>query len=272
MNAHSKENIMNARLDYLRLATWNTNHYAYMASAIMRTKSWDFLPGNWLQYSGHRAKQFFMGSGKQQGRRHHVVSASGSLSERIYTNLMGLDGFYCTRIDIQITVPKQEWVDLAKLHKSLGKKKTTLISSKENDTLYFGSRGSTKFARLYEKKLGDKMYLRMEFELKGDMAAGTWNAILGGETVGNIYKRLLMQSILPNRFMNMFENAEDNATDKALRAEIDHDNQKILSWVRSLDNAMRKHIHNHEIGEEVSEIIRSWALETTFLDNENNNL
>ena len=263
---------MDAHLDYLRLATWNTTAYAYMAGRIMATYDWDYQPGKWLQYSGHRAKQFFIGSGEQQGRRHHVVSASGSLAERMRKSLMLFDGLYCTRLDIQMTIEQPDWVDLGKLHKSLGKIKTTLISSEENDTLYFGSRESEKFSRLYEKPLGDKIFLRMEFELKGKMATGAWNAILAGETVGGIYKRLLMQSILPIKFMNMFQNADHSATDHALRAEIEHDNAKTLKWIMSLDAAMRRHMNNHEIGDQVIEIIRSWAAETIIVDNLHNNL
>lgn len=185
---------------------------------------------------------------------------------------MKMNGFYCTRLDIQMTIEKSGWVDLGKLHKSLGRKRTTLISSEHNDTLYFGSRESDKFARLYEKPLGDKMYLRMEFELKGKMASGAWDAILAGETVGGIYKRLLMQSILPNKFMQMFENADDDATELALRTEIEHDNQKTLKWIMSLDAAMRRHMNNHEIGDEVIKIVRSWAQETIYVDNTNYNL
>lgn len=261
---------MNAHLDYLRLATWNTTHYTYMASEIMRVWSWDYQPGKWLQYTGHRAPQYFMGSGEQNGRRHHVVSASGGLAERMRKSLMLLDGFYSTRLDIQMTVKKPEWVNLAKLHKSLGKKRTTLISSEENDTLYFGSRESDKFARLYEKPLGDKMYLRMEFELKGKMASGSWNAILAGENVGAIYARLLIKSILPSKFKAMFENADDTATDKALRAEIEHDNTKTLNWIKSLDSAMLRHMNNHEIGDEVILILRSWAMASIEIDNLHN--
>ena len=262
---------MNAHLDYIRLATWNTAHYAYMAAQIMKEYDRDYQPGKWLQYSGHRAPKFFMGTGEQNGRRHHVLSASGSLSERMRKSLMKLDGFYCTRLDIQMTIKKPDWVDLGKLHISLGRKRTTLISSKENDTLYFGSRESDKFARLYEKPLTD-MYLRMEFELKGKMAAGAWNAILSGESVGSIYKRLLMKSILPVKFQSLFDNAEDTATDKALRAEIEHDNAKALKWILSLDAAMRRHMNNHEIGDQVIEIVRSWAQHTAIVDNPHNNL
>jgi hypothetical protein len=238
----------------------------------MRVWTWDYTPGKWLQYSGHRATQFFMGSGEQDKRRHHVVSASGSLAERMRKSLMLFDGFYATRIDLQMTIEKPDWVNLGKLHKSLGKKRTTLISSEENDTLYFGSRKSDKFARLYEKPLGEKMFLRMEFELKGRMAAGAWMAILGGESIGNVYKRLLIDSILPNAFKHLFENADDTATDRALRAEIEHDNAKTLKWIMSLDACMRRHMHNHEIGDQVAEIIRSWAEETSFVDNENHKL
>jgi hypothetical protein len=149
----------------------------------------------------------------------------------------------------------------------LGKKLTTLISSEENDSLYFGSRESDIFARLYEKPLGQKLFLRFEFELKGKMAAGCWNAILGGETVGNVYKRLLIKSKLPVKFQALFDNADDTATDRALRAEIEHDNAKTLKWIMSLDSCMRRHIHNHEIGDKVAEIVRSWAEETAYIDN-----
>jgi hypothetical protein len=259
---------MNAHLDYIRLATWNTTAYAYMASEIMRVWTWDYQPGKWQQYSGHRAKQFFMGSGEQDGRRHHVISASGSLAERMRKSLMLFDGLYATRIDIQMTVERPSWVDLGKLHKSLGKKITTLISSEQNDSLYFGSRESDKFARLYEKPLGEKMFLRFEFELKGKMAAGCWSAILGGETVGNVYKRLLIKSKLPVKFQALFDNADDTATDRALRAEIEHDNARTLKWIMSLDACMRRHINSHEIGDEVMEIIRAWSMEAHQVDNE----
>jgi hypothetical protein len=263
---------MNAHLDYLRLATWNTTAYAHMASDIMRVWTWDYQPGKWLQYSGHRAPQFFMGSGEQDKRRHHIVSASGGLAEKMRTRLMLFDGFYATRLDIQITIEKPPWVDLAKLHKSLGKKITTLISSEQNDSLYFGARESDKFARLYEKPLGEKMFLRFEFELKGKMAAGCWNAILSGESVGSVYKRILIQSKLPVKFQSLFDNADDTATDRALRAEIEHDNAKTLKWIMSLDACMRRHMNNHEIGDQVVEIVRSWAMATTEIDNLHNKL
>ena len=263
---------MNAHLDYLRLATWNSAHYAYMASELMRVWSWEYRPGRWQQYTGHRAPSFFMGTGEQDKRRHHVVHASGSLAERMRKSFMLFDGLYGTRLDLQMTILEPAWVDLAKLHKNLGKKKTTLHSSEENDTLYIGSRESDKFARLYEKPLGEKMFLRMEFELKGRMAAGAWNAILAGETVGGIYKRLLIKSILPDAFKRLFENASDTATDKALRAEILHDSAKTLKWVQSLDAAMRRHMNNHEIGDQVIEIIRSWSMASIEIDNPHNNL
>lgn len=250
---------MNAHLDYIRLATWNSTHYAYMASEIMRVWTWDYKPGKWQQYTGHRAKSFFMGTGEQDKRRHHVVHASGSLAERMRKSFMQFDGFYGTRADLQMTVLKPRWVDLHKLHKNMGEKLTTLQSSEKNDTLYIGSRESDKFARLYEKPLGERMFLRMEFELKGAMAAGAWKAILEGEAVGGIYKRLLIKSKLPDAFKRLFENASDTATDKALRAEIEHDSQKSLKWIMSLDNCMRRHMNNHEIGTEVKKIILDWA-------------
>lgn len=261
---------MKAHLDYLRLATWNSAHYSHMASEIMRVWTWEYKAGKWQQYTGHRAKSFFMGTGEQDKRRHHVVHASGSLAELMRKSFMCFDGLYGTRVDIQMTILKPDWVNLAKLHKNMGKKLTTLLSSNENSSLYIGSRESDKFARLYEKPLGGRMYLRMEFELKGSMAAGAWNAILEGEAVGGIYKRLLIKSKLPDAFKRLFENAGDTATDKALRAEIDHDNQKTLKWIKSLDACMIRHMNNHEIGDEVMDIVRSWAMTSIEIDNLHN--
>jgi hypothetical protein len=154
----------------------------------------------------------------------------------------------------------------------MGKKLTTLQSSEKNDTLYIGSRESDTFARLYEKPLNGRMYLRMEFELKGRMSAGTWINILQGENVGGIYKRLLIKSKLPDAFKRLFENADDTATDKALRAEIEHDNQKTLKWVMSLDACMRRHMGNHEIGPRVRDIICDWAAYADAVDNSHNKL
>ena len=100
-----------------------------------------------------------------------------------------LPHWYATRVDVQITIPQPK-ISLEKIHKSLGKKKTTLISSEANQTLYVGARTSDVFTRLYEKPL-DKMYLRLEFEIKGGSARAVWESIRGGTTIGQIFNYYL---------------------------------------------------------------------------------
>ena len=176
---------MNAHLDYIRLASWDDASYPYTLSTIMEAWPGDWKQHHWLQYDGWRKDGFFMGHGIQNDERHHVLSASGNLAHRMQAGLVGQDGWYATRVDVQVTIPKPSNVSLPKVQLKLGKKGCTLISSEENDTLYLGARTSELFTRLYEKPL-DKMYLRLEFELKSTRARSAWDAIRAGESVTSV--------------------------------------------------------------------------------------
>jgi hypothetical protein len=257
---------MNAHLDFIRLGSWDYASYPYTLSKIMEAWPGDWEASKWLQYKGWRKPGFFIGHGMQNDERHHVLAVSGSMAQRMKNGLIGSDGWYGTRIDVQITIPRPSNVSLPKVQLKLGKRGTTLISSEENDTLYLGSRKSELFTRLYEKPL-DKMYLRLEFELKSTRARSAWDAIREGESVGSVFAYYLDKSSLPDKVKIHFEEADDTATSHAMQAEIAADNAKTLKWIESLDTCMMRHMHNHEIGDRVMEIIRAWAMHSTEVDN-----
>jgi len=225
----------------------------------------DWERGKWLQYAGWRKESFFIGMGEQQKKRHSIMHASGFLAHTMHPVFMDYDKWYCTRIDIQRTVKKPEWVDLPKLYKHLGKNGTSLISSDENDTLYLGSRTSDKFTRLYEK-LFEEMYLRLEFELKGKRALKAWQAIKNGEDVDRVYDYYLSELKLPIRYIKLFKNIEHKETDKAMTEERLHSAEKKLAWIMSLDATMLKAIGDHDIGERTKTIVRSWARHADKID------
>ena len=267
---------MTAQLDFIRLGSWDYTSYPYTLAKIMDAWPGEWEQGKWLQYKGWRKEGLFMGHGLQKlkhkedwGTRHTVFSASGHLAHQMQNSLAKLDGWYGTRIDVQITIPKPSKLSLFNVQAELGKDIATLYSSKDNDSVYIGARTSELFTRLYEKPL-DRMYLRLEFELKSTRARSAWEAIKLGESADSIFEYYLGKSKLPYYVKNHFINADVEATTHAMNAEIAADNAKILAWIQSLDSCMMRHMNNHDIGARVIEIIRSWALHSIAVDNLHN--
>ncbi len=249
---------MKSQIDYLRLASWGHEPYVEVMASLMSTWPGKWERGRWLQYAGWRKEQFFIGMGEQNKKRHAIMQASGTLSQKIFMVLSDFDGWYCTRIDLQRTVKRPEWVDLSELFKVLGKKGHSLISSEENDTLYLGARTSELFTRLYEK-LFQEMYIRLEFELKGSRALMALQALYDGEDCDRIYEYYLDKCKLPDRYLGLFINCDHEATQSAMTKERTHESLKKLKWLTSLDSSVRLSIADHEIGQTVRNLVRSWA-------------
>lgn len=256
---------MKSAIDYIRLASWGHVPYTHVMSRLMMTWSGGWDRGKWLQYSGWRKKQFFIGLGEQQKKRHAVMQASGSLAQRMTKGFINYPEWYCTRLDVQITVPRPEWVSLPELRSKLGKKGTSLISSQENDTLYLGSRTSDFFTRLYEKMFDD-MHLRLEFELKGNRARMAWDAMLAGEDSDRIFNYYLARSKLPRQYIELFDGCDDDATNRSMNKERIAVAEKKLKWIESLDSAMLSAIGDHEIGDRVKTLVRHWCVYGDSID------
>ena len=146
-----------ASLDYLRLAGFDV-FYATTTAAFMKQWPGGWKPSRWLQYKGWRREELFFGIGEQAGKRHFVTSASGVGSIDLAEFTRSWQGLYCTRIDVQRTIVRPKHAELRRIRTATRSENTTLIQSKENDTLYVGSRASDVFTRLYEKQL-DTMWL-----------------------------------------------------------------------------------------------------------------
>ncbi|GAG99393.1 unnamed protein product, partial [marine sediment metagenome] len=233
---------------------------------IMEAWKGGWKQSKWLQYSGWRKDEFFIGIGEQKGKSHTIAGASGHLSQRMFKSLKDRLSWYATRIDVQVTIYCPDDLKLSDVRDRCKTKNTTLIESQFNDTLYLGSRESEVFTRLYEKPIIDK-YLRLEFELKGGRARTAWDALCKGETVEDVFLYYLRKSKLPDDIAQMFESYDKDATTEIMRDIQLHDNVKVLKWIESLDESMEKHMANHQIGESVKTIVRAWAKFADKLDN-----
>lgn len=245
-----------ASLDYLRLASFEFN-YASVISDLMSWWPGGWVPGRWLQYKGWKKESFFVGAGEQERKRHMIISASGSESDRLAHFMNNYLDFYCTRIDVQRTIKRPKHMSLRRIRKATDTTNTTLIESKTNDTLYVGSRASDSFTRLYEKPL-DEMYLRLEFELKGMRARSAWGTLIHGKTPSTIFNYYLKKSKFPETVKEWYRLPGDESETELDKAIQIHSAKKKLKWLRSVDNCIEKAMHDHEIGEDVKELVRGW--------------
>lgn len=257
---------MKSKLDFLRLATWDFSEHAFLTSYLLELMEGSYEQSKWLQYKGWKNKALFVGLGEQNGERHGIVNMSGYNADDHYHCLVDWPTYYCTRMDVQITVKQPESVHLDEVYARVkDHTKASLIQSDENDTLYLGARESAIFTRLYEKIL-DTKYLRLEFEIKGGRARAAWRAIRAGATIDNVFSHYLKSVKLPSDIKDLYRLAEDGETDYAMTAEILKDDQKTLKWLQSIDGAFMKALGNHNIGEEVHSILAGWVAYAGNLD------
>ncbi|MCK5612781.1 hypothetical protein KAR91_63500 [Candidatus Pacearchaeota archaeon] len=256
-----------ADLDFLRLATWDITEHTNILADFLTEGAGEWEHSKWLQYHGWKRETVFLGTGYQKKRRHSVINISGYAADRNYRSLLEYDGYYATRIDLQITIEKPELIYLPKVYRQLRKQeiKTSLISSEKNDTLYVGARTSDVFTRLYEKPL-EKMYLRLEFEFKGKVARAIWRALQGKSTVDEIFQHYLEKSKLPPYVKVLYFEVQDGATAFATRQEIAKSDAQRLEWLQSIDAAVRQALYNHNIGDQVQALVMFWANEAANVD------
>lgn len=258
---------MKSAIDFLRLATWNITEHTDLLAELLLYAGGGWAPSKWLQYHGWKRKQFFLGTGYQDKRRHSIINISGHQADKNVSNLLLLDTYYATRIDIQITIKQPCGFTLPGVYEQMKAdgQKVSIIQSELNDTLYVGARTSPVFIRLYQKPL-DEMYLRLEFEFKGKVARGIWYALQAENTIDEVFQHYLKKSKLPHYVKEDYYDVQDGETAFAIRQEIAQTDAKKLAWLQSCDASVRQALYNHNIGSEVQRLVMSWALEASNVD------
>jgi hypothetical protein len=259
-----------AHVDYLRLCTWDLIQYTKAASALMQYRQ-GWKPGRFLQYQGHKLESMFFGTAKQGEKHHYLVQISGGVAQTVASDLslmmiLGHEKFYCTRLDVQKTLVLPEWWSVRDVVDSIkdmdvGQTPRTIsfIESSSGDTIYIGSRTSDKFIRVYTKSL-DKDYLRLEYELKGDLARSAFYTVFqnGGRSVSGIFNSLLVHEKVPQYVKSYYLDPDADIVD-IRKTEHAHDMQKKLDWLLSLEATIRKMLADHDIGHETNVFIQSLA-------------
>jgi hypothetical protein len=255
--------VQRAYVDYLRLASWDDTQ-ALLVTGELRRSIPKWRTGFWLQYKGWYGDASFYGIGEQNGRRHYVFRSAGSSSSVLYDLANRYEEVYCTRIDVQVTIklpPQYNPFTIYEHHKD-NKLRPTIIDSPTGSTIYFGSRTSDKFARLYEKRFKDGEYLRLELEFKGKLGRAVYKTMK--ET--NVGPTAVFQNYLPkfglaDYVMSWFDTGSDA---EPLRLEIEHeeDIHNKMVWLASLSNTVVEMGNAHETGDFVRRLLNDWLEKT----------
>lgn len=188
---------------------------------------------------------------RKDGRADEILIASGRSSEVAIEQVGDPDRFRTTRFDLQITVQRKEphrmlasnLYDSIKMRRKvgtspLGNRKMSLIRSETGDTLYVGSRSSSKkFFRLYDKSFEMNGYpgefWRAEVQYGRDLASGAirWYVDIG-------YVRHALVDLVCSEFFDAMEwslvpNYQYNTQDFPPEDEKETTLEKKLAWLKN---------------------------------------
>lgn len=216
--------------------------------------------GFWLQYKGWYGDNAFYGIGEQNHKRHYVWRLSGSSSSVLYDLADGMSEIYATRLDVQVTIPLPDDYSAFSVYQDqrdiLGRG-TTIIESETGSTIYFGSRVSDRFARMYTKEYEDGRFLRLEFEFKGKTARALHDRMTSGIGPTEVFQHYLKSFGLMGYIIEWFDAGIDA---EKIRLEIENkqtDDHK-MEWLSSLSNAIVKMGNDHQTGAFTRRLLTNW--------------
>lgn len=239
-----------AYFDYLRLATWDTSSYAHVLAKLYSNET--FKPHKWLQYRGKQSEdgRIFHGLGSQgKGaleRRHAVIQFSGAAAHEWRRTACTWDDFYCTRLDVQVTIEEPPEHDAELLYGKLHRKAKQIIKQPGAATVYLGARRSPLFTRIYEKFVDGKRYLRCEFELKQAYARRAWDSYKAGDTsTAEIFATLHERAKIPSPWDEWFRIGADTYFE-LLQGQEAQDLHNKLIWLKDTETALERAFYAHE--------------------------
>lgn len=193
--------------DYLTLTSFNPIFAQAVADWLQDNMRHGDPDKHRMQYGGtlwHSERgNVFIGEGKQNGHNHYLIQASGFVADDIWNpakQFVSAGITTVTRLDLQRTVEyeRHSWsqsllaAGLRSIHGD--RRSVSYVESRSGPqgsklaTVYFGSRQSDRFVRIYEKKgLNEEVFLRFEVEFKSPRSHAVALAILHKGDYEDIY-------------------------------------------------------------------------------------
>lgn len=219
-----------------------------------------------MQYRGQAWESGFVGNAEQDDRVHTLCNVTGSYADRCFFDILryATKGASFTRIDVQLTIELPEWYSARELNDYLAfvlKRRIMLIENSGLDTVYVGSRQSSRYIRIYVKEdSSGKRWLRFEIETKKDRdkvpdRLALFAAKIGRRALVSFFWDEIDKLKLPLEFEQILSAHRVGETAK-LPGIVRDSGEKTFRW---LNTTVRKAIMNYAIKSHGrQEFVKEW--------------
>ena len=146
------------------------------------------------------------------------------------------------------------------------RKSRSIILNPETSTVYLGNRSSDLFMRLYEKLINEKMYLRLEFELKGAYSRNWWTHWNSApEIIDMLFVSCVNRIGLPEPYKTWF-NPNDDRTDVLNSDKLEADLARKLTYIRNTETALVRYLYAHSTQEYVISLVERLSKSIQYID------
>jgi len=246
-----------AQVDYIRFTSPLLQAKIEWLDAAKRLFTSESKHAKVMQFEGVRGRDvpWFVGSAEMQYKPYHLVQVSGRYADVFIDDILaqGLSMVNCTRIDFQRTQPYHD-LDYSPTCDDLfdaveeGSPDTyhsKIVGSDKTWTVYIGKRSSRKLTRIYIKLL-DAPYLRVEFELKQELAMAAFHNLAEGRmTKDDLFDVLLRESEVYDLLTRFIGPGAKEATLTASKKPARMENR--IKWIQGLSTTLERFYNDHDL-------------------------
>jgi len=249
-----------AAIDYLRYTSRDHKSYLRWNAALTGAFPGPRKEGRVMQYSGLKGTThpYFTGKADINNRRHFMMQVSGSAAHEFWP-LFTPDGQAdrCTRIDLQRTIPYDGKPAPADVYGLVPDHlyHSRIIGSDGTWTVYIGKRTSDRMCRVYVKML-DRPYLRVEYELKGELATTVADRLKSGSVaLDDAFEGLMAWNPAKPALMRFGGNDAAVSTIAASKRGPSYKGR--IRWIESTAVALERYLNDHDLRPHVETLVRA---------------
>jgi len=249
-------------IDYLRFTSRSFDSYLKWNEVLTAAFPGQRKEAKVMQYSGLKGSTvpYFVGKADINNRRHFMMQISGSAAAELwplFTPDPQLDR--CTRIDLQRTIPYGAQPTADEIYALIPDTiyHSRIIGSDGTWTVYIGKRTSDRMCRVYVKML-DRPYLRVEYELKGDLATTIADNLKKGSlTLDEAFEGLMVWNPASNVLGRFRGTGAAAATIAAAKKGPSFEGR--IRWIESTATALERYLNDHDLRPHVEMLVRALA-------------
>lgn len=254
-----------AAIDYLRLTTRDFKTHLDWKGTLLALFPGPVKDARVMQYSGWKGTKepYFVGTADINSRRHYMMQVSGSAAELYmkqweHNHDLPDEKSHCTRLDLQRTIPGDYTpMMLRSIWRQIPDDiyHSRIVGSDGLWTVYIGKRTQDRMCRIYTKKLDGERWLRVEYELKGNVAQIAFDALISRQATRDDLFEGMMTWNPAKRVLGDFMGQSGQAwtiTASKKRPSV----QGTIDWIHNIGPSLERHLNDHDLRPHVETMIR----------------